>query len=180
LKQRFFSAARQLKKLKVTDLLTYSDFTDMILTAVRQKTGEIFNCYFDGAIQPNPGGEIGAGVYIVNGRGDVASSYSVYRRAAAGNTNNAAEYLAFLTLMQHLADCDHCTINIYGDSQLVIRQMQGRWRILDGGYKDLALQSKELFNQLCARNQVKISWISRDKNTKADELSKQAIIKGDG
>ena len=160
------------------DTITYSEFSDMMLAAVRRRVKQTFICHFDGACSPNPGGHMGSGAHIVADEGQTAFTLSEYTPPAAGNTNNAAEYLAFLSLMHYLHDCDSCTIKIYGDAKLVIRQMCGHWDILNGGYKQHALQAKTLYDQLRRHNRVTLRWIPREQNQAADELSKQAILKG--
>lgn len=161
----------------MSDALTYFDFSDMMLAAVRRKAGQIFICHFDGACDPNPGGGMGSGAHIITAAGHTAFAQSEYTPPAPGNTSNAAEYLAFMSLMNYLTDCYGCTISIFGDSKLVINQMTGRWRMTAGGYKAHALQAKELYDRLRQHNRVKLAWIPRERNQLADDLSKQAIIK---
>lgn len=136
-------------------------------------------CYFDGACEPcNPDGMMGMGVYIENGSNQFATGFKI--DAKKGNTNNIAEYLAFIRVLELMKSKTNCTIEILGDSMLVVKQMNGEWQIKAGAYKEYALKAVELFTELRKKNDVSLSWIGRDFNTKADEQSRKAIgnIKG--
>ncbi len=66
-------------------------------------------------------------------------------------------------------------INIFGDSMLVVNQMNGEWQIKHGAYRDYALKAKPLLFELKKNNTVSISWIPREHNEKADYQSMKAI-----
>ena len=59
-----------------------------------------------------------------------------------------------------------------GDSQLVIKQMFGRWRIKGGCYVELPREAKLLLRQFQI---ITGKWVPRERNSAADELSKAAI-----
>ena len=134
---------------------------------------QLYKCYFDGACMPtNPGGRMGMGVYIESGTKKVMLSDTEPK--SKSNTNNVAEYRAVIMLLKHLNSLRGSGrfITIYGDSKLVVNQLNGLWRILDGEYVPYAMQAKHLLTELKCRNTVAIKWIPRHKNWKADELSK--------
>lgn len=133
-------------------------------------------CFFDGACYPkNPGGEMGYGAMIKN-ENKIAFSCSGVKEASETNTNNVAEYLALAAILNHLYDSgiEDAEINIFGDSMLVISQMQGKWRIKSGAYAETALQCRENIDFL--KNERNLSftfkWIPREQNTECDALSK--------
>ena len=96
-----------------------------------------FKCYFDGACEPiNPGGAIGAGIYIVGSRRTYKDKYFIPCKPE--NTNNVAEYIALIKVLEFMANKSGCRIEIFGDSMLVIMQMTGRWKIKHGAYKEYA------------------------------------------
>jgi len=130
-----------------------------------------YKCYFDGSCEPqNPGGSMGAGVYITcEGK---HFSKSEYYPAKESNTNNVAEYLAIIILLKLVRNKVDCIINIYGDSKLVVNQVLGLWKITYGAYVPFAKQAQNLFLELRKSNTVTIQWISRDQNQEADKLSK--------
>jgi len=133
-----------------------------------------YNCYFDGACEPkNPGGKIGAGVYITDGINEFTDS--IYLEAKPTNTNNIAEYMAFIFVLKLMKNKSGDRINIYGDSMLVVNQMNGEWQIKHGAYRDYALKAKPMLEELKKKNTISISWISREQNEKADYQSMKAI-----
>jgi ribonuclease HI len=116
---------------------------------------------------------MGMGAFIRSG--DMTIELSDKEPARKGNTNNVAEYRAVILLLRYLVGTRKTGkfITIYGDSKLVVNQLNGIWRILDGEYVPFANEAKQLFADLKANNTVNIKWIPRHKNRKADELSKK-------
>ena len=110
------------------------------------------------------------GVYIKSNDKEFRKSDSRPKRH--GNSNNVAEYLAVIMLLKLLKNKRGCIINIYGDSKMVVRQLNGTWRALNGYYIGYARQAKELYDELLKHNTIRISWIPREKNWEADKLSK--------
>jgi ribonuclease HI len=106
-------------------------------------------------------------------------TYSNYEPEGRNNSNNVAEYKALEALL------DWClTLNekeywfhIHGDSKLVVQQMNKRWKIKAGLYVETALRCKEKYRLLGKRNQLRIDWIGREYNSRADELSKKELIR---
>jgi ribonuclease HI len=133
-----------------------------------------YKCYFDGACEPtNPGGTIGAGIYITDGVNEFADNFRV--PANPKNTNNIAEYMALIKLMELMSDKTECKIEIFGDSMLVVNHMNGKWKMGGGAYMEYALKAIPLLLALKQRNEVTLNWIRRELNEKADEQSLKAI-----
>lgn len=133
-----------------------------------------YKCYFDGACEPkNPGGKIGAGIYITDDEKDFTDS--IFREASPKNTNNIAEYLAFIRVLELMKNKIDDIIEIFGDSQLVIRQMNAEWQIKSGAYKEYALKAILMLDDLKKKNKVTLTWIPREENEKADYQSMKAI-----
>ncbi len=136
----------------------------------------VYKCYFDGCCEPvNPNGTMGYGAYIVSENDEYKKSASL--PAKRGNTNNIAEYLGLMMVLKLLTKKTDCIIKIYGDSNMVVRQMKGDWRIKEGAYKPYAIEAKKLFEEISKENMVSIDWIPRDENTVADDLSKAHLKK---
>jgi len=121
----------------------------------------------------NPGGKIGAGVYITDGEKE--HSESIFKNADPKNTNNIAEYMAFIRILELMKNKTDCKIEIFGDSMLVVNQMNGEWQIKSGAYKKYAERASSLFYDFKKKNQVILKWISREENEKADFQSMKAI-----
>jgi ribonuclease HI len=133
-----------------------------------------YKCYFDGACEPkNPGGKMGMGIYITDGEKEFGSNTFV--AAKPENTNNIAEYSAFIMILDLMKNKTGEQIDIFGDSMLVINQMNGEWQIKSGAYRESALRAKVLLTELKKKNNITIKWIPREQNEKADFQSMKAI-----
>lgn len=133
-----------------------------------------YKCFFDGACEPkNPGGKIGAGIYITDGEKEFTEN--IFKDAEPANTNNIAEYMAFIRILELMSNKTGDKIEIKGDSMLVINQMNREWQIRDGAYKPYAEKAKLLLASIENKNTVLISWIPREENEKADYQSMKAI-----
>lgn len=136
----------------------------------------LYTCFFDGACAPvNPTGHMGIGAIIYNEDGEIVFENSHYIEESFENSNNVAEYLAFLSVLEELSGImtPNDKADIYGDSQLVVHQMKGFWRIKEGRYVECANKAKELLKSL---KNVQVWWIPRAENTIADELSNRGFI----
>lgn len=133
-----------------------------------------YTCYFDGCCEPkNPGGEMGIGIHITDGTHIFEKGYTI--PAKFGNTNNIAEYMAIIEVLKLFEKKQDCMINIFGDSKLVIEQMNERWGSNGGAYSEFMYQAKLLLKQISVKNKVLIDWIPREKNELADIQSKKHI-----
>ena len=133
-----------------------------------------YKCYFDGACEPiNPGGKIGSGIYISDGEKEYSNN--AFIPANPKNTNNIAEYMAFIMILDLMKNKSNCKIEIFGDSMLVVNQMNGKWRMKAGAYMEYALKASPLLSELKKKNDVIIAWIPREQNEKADYQSMKAI-----
>ena len=133
-----------------------------------------YTLFFDGCCEPrNPGGTAGYGAIIYRGDKEVWRHAGMLP-ASPTNSNNVAEYLAlnaaldwFLT--NGLTDGP---ILIKGDSQLVINQCSGKWRIKGGLYAEYA---RAACAKLTSFRSIRLEWVNRKENALADELSKSHL-----
>ena len=123
--------------------------------------------YFDGASRGNPG-TAGAGALLVNENGEVIWETA---RFLGTKTNNEAEYTALLLLLKAAKERDIKTLNIYGDSKLVVSQVSKQWNINLPHLRALAQEAWGLMEGMS----VTLEWIPREKNKLADALSNQGI-----
>jgi ribonuclease HI len=140
----------------------------------KKKTSSTWQLFVDGASRGNPGPS-GAGAYINLGNGQTIKGHWYLGK----KTNNQAEYLALalaiLTVKEELTKCDlpHPSITITSDSELLIKQMQGIYKI-----KNPALA---LLHRLITRELAGISHsfkhVLRAQNTNADTLANMGIDK---
>lgn len=142
----------------------------------------ILKCYFDGACEhKNPGGIVGWGWCLTDDEKEpnMCAQGCGWMEPKPENTNNYAEYFALKELLQHLIDTGDCVdadIEIMGDSQLVIRQMNGDYGINEGGYVKVAIQVRQLVTTVSKMaTKVIFRWIPREENIVADILSKKGV-----
>jgi len=124
--------------------------------------------YIDGASKGNPG-MAGAGILIANGEGRRISEVSRY---LGHKTNNEAEYWALLLALREAERLEGESIQVFTDSELVERQMNGLYRV-----KDLNLRTlhKRALQNLGRFSSFEIRSIRREENKEADRLANQAI-----
>jgi ribonuclease HI len=127
-----------------------------------------YTAYFDGAAINNPG-PAGIGYVILNDNNEIIWKHS---EAIGIATNNEAEYQALIVLAKKLVDKKIDNVVIYGDSQLVVNQVNGKWRI---NHQHLFKLHREVCNILSEINNWQLHWVPRDKNSLADNLSKKAL-----
>eukprot|EP00918_Siedleckia_nematoides_P034132 GHVU01074249.1.p1 GENE.GHVU01074249.1~~GHVU01074249.1.p1 ORF type:complete len:146 (+),score=8.27 GHVU01074249.1:149-586(+) len=126
--------------------------------------------HFDGASRGNPG-EAGYGYYILDpGRNQVLVSCGGY--LGYNFTNNFAEYTGLIEALVHARRIHAQSVDIYGDSELVVKQINGEYRVSS---RDLRPLYDEAMNMIRSFQYFTISHIRREQNTKADQLANKAI-----
>jgi ribonuclease HI len=84
----------------------------------------LYEAYFDGSAKPNPGIMTIGGLIKKQG----STSIHSFSEELGYGTNNVAEYLAFIRLVNDAIKLDIKTIKIYGDSALVVNQVNRTWQ----------------------------------------------------
>jgi len=125
--------------------------------------------FTDGASLGNPG-PMGIGVVIYRD-GFVIEELSEY---LGHGTNNIAEYTAVIRALETVHELGDSEAHIKSDSQLVVRQLNGEYKVRDLELRPL----KERIEHLCKGLQVRFEHIPREKNNEADKLSKDAAELG--
>jgi ribonuclease HI len=138
----------------------------------------LIEVYFDGLCQPiNPGG-ISCYAFIVKSDGRIIhSDYGVAGKPfSEESTNNVAEYTALAKALQWLLanDFSSSKVEIKSDSQLVVNQMTGDYKVK--ARRILPLYKQVLLLKAKFQN-IQIKWIPRDKNREADRLTNKAYDK---
>ena len=129
---------------------------------------KFFIGYFDGASRGNPG-LAGAGAWISDGNSDEPIWEN--SNALGKKTNNEAEYIALIDLLNEFYKRGIKKAIVRGDSKLVIEQMSGGWKVREPRLVELYKQAKLLAEDMY----LTYEWISRTKNLHADYLSNKAI-----
>jgi ribonuclease HI len=137
----------------------------------------MITCWFDGACGPeSPGGHAGYGA-IVKRDGRILFSEAGYVGHGSAMTCNVAEYAGAIAVLKYLLAHNLTEALIYGDSDLVIKQLNRQWKAKKGLYLPYFREAITLRLQL---PNVQMKWIPRERNDEADALSKQAINKKGG
>ena len=124
--------------------------------------------YTDWASRGNPG-ESGAGVIIYDEEGKIIKKAKKY---LGHTTNNVAEYLALIIALKEAIKLKAGVVHLFLDSELVVRQIKGLYKVRDKKMRVLSSEVKKLLSNFIQYN---ISCIDRRKNKEADKLANLAI-----
>jgi len=122
----------------------------------------------DGASRGNPG-EAGLGVIIYGAEGQKLLEVSEY---LGFTTNNVAEYRALLRGLEEARNLGATEVEIFTDSELLARQINGQYKVKNSGLIPLYQKAKELLSQFAA---AQVTHVRRELNKEADRLANLAI-----
>ncbi len=131
--------------------------------------------YTDGGSRGNPG-PAAAGVMFCNEKGQSIKEYSEYLGDKL--TNNEAEYKAVIFALKKFKAvfgkklAKNSEIEIRSDSELLVKQINAKYKILNENIQPLFL---EIWNLKFDFKKLKFKQISRDKNKQADRLANEAL-----
>ena len=129
------------------------------------RSGEV---YIDGASRGNPG-PAGVGVVFLDGQARPVRQFSHY---LGETTNNVAEYLALVYALQEALRAGYTALTVKTDSELLARQVNGRYRVRDAQlrlFHDLALHLARGFSR------CEVQHVPRAQNALADRLAGHAV-----
>jgi ribonuclease HI len=124
--------------------------------------------YSDGAARGNPG-PAGAGAVVIDEAGTAVAEIGRY---LGEQTNNVAEYEGLLLGLRHALVHGATDVEVLADSQLLIRQLAGVYRVKSPGLIPLFEEAKRLLKRF---KNVELRHIPREMNGAADEMSNRAI-----
>ena len=127
--------------------------------------------YCDGGSRGNPG-PAGFGVYIQDDSGKVLAELSEYLGV---QTNNYAEYSGLIAAIEFAIAQGRSRLRVISDSELMVKQMKGLYRVKSPELRPLYDQAKRLASQLEA---FEIRHVLREKNHNADRLANLAMDRG--
>jgi ribonuclease HI len=123
--------------------------------------------YTDGASRNNPG-DAGAGIYILQDGKPVDR----IARYLGTQTNNIAEYSAAIIGLEHALKLGASSVRLHADSELMVKQLNGQYKVKNEGLKPLYQKAKELIARI---GRVEVKYIPREQNKEADALANKAI-----
>lgn len=127
-----------------------------------------WTAWFDGATAGSNPGVRGIGGLLCGPKGErIEISHEI-----GPGTNNSAEYAALIAVLDAAVEAQVQEIDVFGDSLLVVNQVNGAWSIAN---KDLIPLCRTAIALRQAIPVVRIQWIPREVNKEADRLSKAAL-----
>lgn len=124
--------------------------------------------FTDGASRGNPGPS-SIGIVFYNSGDEVVGEH---KEALGSQTNNYAEYMAVIRAMEIGVEKQVRFMDFYCDSQLLVKQMKGEYKVKAPQIKELFVQAKDLVRQF---NEVSFNHVRREFNKEADALANQAL-----
>ena len=141
-------------------------------------THSLIEVYFDGLCQPiNPGG-IACYAFLIKSKGKIIYSDSglAAEPFSSESTNNVAEYVALTRALEWLIQRNLLPerIEIRSDSQLVVNQLMGSYKVRAKRIIPLYSKVMQLKSEF---HDLQIRWVPREKNREADMLTNKAYNK---
>lgn len=125
--------------------------------------------YTDGGARGNPGPA--AAAFVAKNGNEIILKRSEY---LGRTTNNQAEYRALVLGLEELLRMNVKKISCFLDSELVVKQLNGQYRVKD---KDLRLPYEKILKLAGEFKEIKFSHIRREKNKEADKLVNEELDK---
>lgn len=146
----------------------------------------LYEGFFDGACWPNPNGHAAGGAFV-RLNGEIVFSESRYC-GCENTSNNAAEYQGLILILEYFVKEQPKQAIVYGDSDLVIKQMTGEWRagrltkseksgkvpVRPRYYLPYYETAQQLMRQI--NGLIEFCWIPREQNDQADLLSRAPLL----
>ncbi len=129
------------------------------------------NAHCDGGARGNPG-PAGYGALIQDNKGNVLAELSEFLGI---RTNNFAEYSGLLGCLQYAIDHDYSRLRVVSDSELMVKQIQGKYKVNSPDLKPLWQEAR---NRIARLDAFEITHALRHKNKDADRLANEAMDRG--
>ena len=140
------------------------------IEAVLREAGGHAYVYFDGGSRGNPG-PAAVGWVIVTSDGIAAEGSETIGRA----TNNQAEYEALVRALRAARDYGFDSLDVKGDSELIVKQVNGAWNTNDPELRELRVTARELLTNF---DEWTLQHVPREINERADKLVNEALDDG--
>jgi ribonuclease HI len=121
----------------------------------------------DGGSRGNPG-PAGAG-FVIEVDGEIVCRGGKFMPSA---TNNVAEYEAFIWGLENVAALGFSEVQVFADSELLVKQVNGQYRVKNEGLKPLFLKALAQSRRFAS---FKVSHVRREMNEAADRMANAAM-----
>ena len=132
-----------------------------------------FTAHCDGGSRGNPG-PAGYGAVVEDPAGRIVARLSEY---VGKQTNNYAEYCGLVAVLKWAAEQGACRLRVVSDSELMVKQMKGQYRVKNPGLLPLWEEARRLARSL---DGFEITHTLRAGNAEADRLANEAMDRGMG
>jgi len=139
----------------------------------------MIEAYFDGLCDPNPGGVATYGFVIRKDGKKLQEGHGLAGKPKSPQaTNNVAEYTGLIKALEWLLDQKISgSVLVRGDSDLIIKQVKGEYKVKSPLLAPLHRQAVDLLDQL---PEATLEWIPRERNADADRLTNLAYAEYQG
>lgn len=127
-----------------------------------------YELYFDGCSKGNPG-PAGIGAVLYKEKKEI---WANFQYIGDNSTNNEAEYCALIMGLEYAIKLNIKILSVFGDSLLVIKQINGEFKVKNSKMIELHKRVLELKSKF---DYIEFNHVYRNKNTRADELANLAI-----
>jgi probable phosphoglycerate mutase len=124
--------------------------------------------FTDGGARGNPG-PAAYGYVLESEDGDVLAAHG---EAIGTATNNVAEYRALIAGLQKALELGANELEVVSDSELLVKQMRGEYKVKNAALRGLSLQAASLAREL---GSVTYTAVRREHNELADQLVNEAL-----
>lgn len=121
----------------------------------------------DGGARGNPG-PAGAG-FVIEVEGETVCRGGRFLGAC---TNNVAEYEALIWGLENVRALGHSEVSVFADSELLVKQLNGHYRVKNEGLKPLFLRALTLLRGF---ERFEVAHVRREANREADALANEAM-----
>ncbi len=150
-----------------------SFFADDVARKTSSAASNWVHAHCDGGSRGNPG-PAGYGAVVTDGAGAKLAELSEF---LGRRTNNFAEYSGLLAVLDWALAHGHRRVKVVSDSELMVKQIQGKYKVNSVDLKPLWQQARDRVAQL---DGFEITHALRHKNKDADALANQAMDRGTG
>ncbi len=130
--------------------------------------------YCDGGARGNPG-PAAVGAVVLDPSTDPPTRLATISERIGVATNNVAEYKALIAGLEAAREHPARAVRVRADSQLLIRQLEGKYRVKNAGLRPLYEHARAM---LAAYDEVDLAHVPREENVVADALVNDALDGG--
>tara|TARA_B100000959_G_scaffold281655_1_gene346231 strand:- start:2334 stop:3020 length:687 start_codon:yes stop_codon:yes gene_type:complete len=150
---------------------TETDWSDLYAALISEKSDISATVYIDGASEPHNFTAGIGGIFFRDGVPD--KEFYSFSENIGSATNNEAEYTALIRALELSLELNISQLTIFSDSELIVKQINLEYKVKNERLQKLHSSARAMLAEFVWT----LQHVSREKNKKADALSKQALTK---